>query len=247
MHLPQKCCGSCLTQRTALFDATSVAAQSFILSPVFKPFGVPPPAYHLSPETSIAFSGDAAGPAATRIGSPFASLADMTFRIQTAPQQGKEETCLFIDGGPVDNTAIASTVAKGARSVVAVITNFGLSPFDQLGNLRGSNNYIQNLLALFGAGTAPPATPAQMKGYLVMNQIFNNDEYEDNFDRARTKALAPPRDGADWSYRDGADWMVGRPLEALVEQLKDRFYCGEPLVATLAVFPNRRPPPPPSF
>jgi len=196
MYLPQKGCGPCLTpQRTALFDATSGPAQSFVLPPACKPFGHPPSARHLSPETVLAMSGDFFGIAGfldclPRLFGPF----DVALRIKTAEQPGNEETCFFADGGTIDGTAVAAVVAQGARKATAVITNLGQSPFGPNGNLEVHNANILALLSLFGATPSnkkffplPNRTPAGAWGPTIMNQIFDNDVA-----RARPPSPPPP-------------------------------------------------------
>ena len=109
---------------------------------------------------------------------------DLTLRIKTAEQPGNEETCFFADGGVIDTTAVTAVVAKGARKVVAVITNLGRAPFGPKGNLEVNNGNIGSLLALFGATPTPrellagPNVTPNGKGIgpTIMNQIFNNNE-----------------------------------------------------------------------
>ena len=148
-----KRCEGC--QRTTLFDAVTVPAQRFVLPPRATPCGHLPGASRLSPETTIAMGGDAVGAPGVLFPAccEFSRTIDISLRVKTAPLHA--ETCLFTDGGVLENLAIAPTVAKGARRIASVMTNMPSDLFEPTcltpqGPPRLRVLKIQGLAALFG-------------------------------------------------------------------------------------------------
>lgn len=226
----------------ARFGPTDVWARDFVHKPVWTLCGQIPGPRALSAETTMAMSGDAFGMPTTTMpcldwcwvgGEPIL----LSLRIKTTDSKpnackvSPEQTCLFTDGGATDSTAIIPAVAKGAKSVVAVLTNIeeGIFPKGE-GRFTLKGGTVLSLASLFGvvnqkllAGRRVGRMAIKTGGsgqWGIINQIFSNAPGD--FDQVKTKQLLG--DHA-WCCMGLSD--TSRPFDVLTAQFNYRQQGGK--------------------